>query len=61
MHWLTKLLIYLLIVGGIPILETWIPKDESMLRTGFALTWFLWVLMGLALAVRGTWRFLTSR
>jgi hypothetical protein len=61
MHWFARLLIYLLILLGIPLFMPFIPKEESTLRTCFALTWFLWVLVGLALAVRGTWRFLASR
>lgn len=59
MHWFPKLVIYTLILGGLPVVMPFIPKEESMLRTALALTWFLWVCLGLGLAVRGTFRFLT--
>ena len=59
MHWFPKLLIYALVFIGLPMVEPWIPKDENTFRTLLALTWFLWVCFGLALAVRGTYRFIT--
>ena len=59
MHWFPKLLIYALVFGGLPVVMPYIPKEETMLRTFLAVTWFLWVCIGLAFAVRGTYRFIT--
>lgn len=59
MHWFPRLIVWVIVLGFIPVVTSWIPKEESTLRTLLALTFLLWILVGLALAIRGTFRFLT--
>jgi hypothetical protein len=59
MHLFWRFVIYMAIILGLLWTEHALPKDESFFRVIVALTFFLWVLVGIAYSLRGCWRWFT--
>lgn len=61
MHWYVRIFLWLGVLACILVFTSWLPKAESGLRGLMAGTFLLWLFYGIALALRGMYRFIVSR
>ena len=61
MHWFVRVFLWLGVMATILVVTSWLPKGENGLRSMFAGTFLLWLLLGVAWFLRGVYRFIASR
>jgi hypothetical protein len=61
MHPFVRFFLWVGVMAAILVFTSWLPKSEGILRSAMAGTFLLWLLYGVALVLRGIYRFVTSR
>lgn len=61
MHSIMRACLWVVIAAGILLFESWTGKEDSFLRAVGALGFLAWLGVGVLWALRGFYRFVTSR